>query len=231
MDRLYTHSIRNLFCAAVVAGSGFALAEPAELPVLGKEVLRWLPSKGLVGARTFDGKLRAPGKQSVAGKIGLGFRVGDGAAHVLKDRAGKAVGDWDRDQAFSISLWAKTDADANGNQTLVSRFGEVNKSRGWSVEAYSSSGHLGLMLGHQWPAGILKVLTPPGSFRRGEWHPVVMTYDGSSKPEGIAIYVGGTSQKLQVELDGLNGTIRNTGDTLIGSRSGDRTPARQAVIG
>jgi len=207
-----------------------AEGDPAKVSVLDGRVLRWLPSSGLVGGSSFDGEMRAFGEQSVEGRIGRGFRIGNGEGYALRDRADNPVGDWDRDQAFSVSVWFKADENSGGEQVLVSRMDSRKGSRGWSIDVYPRAGYLAMELMHHWPDNVIKVMTPTGSTGRGQWHQVVMTYDGSSTAKGVSLYIDGRAQVLRVDKESLTKTMKHASDTMVGCRAQGAYKARQVAI-
>ena len=233
MKRFSSHSIRRvgagvtLFLWLVHPGVG---AEVKQAPTLDERVMRWLPTKGLVGGSTFDGSMRALGEQSVPGKIGRGFSLKKGEPYALRDRSGKPVGDWEKDQAFSISLWVKAAANTTGQKAMLARMDRSQSGRGWSVDYYSVYGQMGLSLMHQRPDQGIRVRTPRGVMPRGRWHQVVVTYDGSGKGGGVALYVGGQEQPALIKEGEVSATIRSTAETLVGSRAQGEYPANDVVL-
>lgn len=69
----------------------------------------------------------------------------------------------------------------------------------------------------QSPNHALQVMTKDG-VPMGTWFHALVTYDGSSKAEGLRIYVDGHLQPLEIKRDKLSGTIRNTAPLRIGKR-------------
>ncbi len=57
---------------------------------------------------------------------------------------------------------------------------------------------------------------------------IVATYDGSAKAAGIALYVNGEKQNVEVEVDKLNGSTATEQPFRIGGRSAD-SPLHAAV--
>ena len=206
----------------MAAGLSVSAKDPQ---VLDARVLRWLPPTG-----PFDGSLRAFGEQAVDGRIGKGFRIGEGEGYALRDREEKPVGDWDRDQAFSISLWVKADERSGGQQTMVAKMYTKEGSRGWCFDMYPATGTIGMELMHRWPTNVVKVLTPEKAFTRGQWHQVVVTYDGSSKARGVKLYVDGKEQERIIDKDTLTETMKNSVDTLVGARSAGWYKGKNLVL-
>ncbi|MFM7072422.1 MAG: DUF1553 domain-containing protein [Planctomycetota bacterium] len=71
---------------------------------------------------------------------------------------------------------------------------------------------------HNWPGNAIKVNTK-GALKPDEWQHVLVTYDGSSKAAGIAIYFDGKKQEWTIEQDRLSESIRTDKPLRIGRRS------------
>ena len=74
------------------------------------------------------------------------------------------------------------------------------------------------------PANAIKVRTRE-RIKFGEWNHVVMSYDGSGKARGLAIYVNGERLAVDVVQDALAGPIRTDAPLTLG-RGGARTAVR-----
>ena len=61
-----------------------------------------------------------------------------------------------------------------------------------------------------------------------EWSHIVATYDGSGKAVGVALYVSGEKQNVEVEFDKLKGSTSTDQPFRIGGRSAD-SPLHAAV--
>ena len=73
---------------------------------------------------------------------------------------------------------------------------------------------------HQWPDNAIKVRTKQG-IKAGEWHHVFVTYDGTSKADGVSVYVDGNRIEADVDQNGLTKTMKTERTLLIGSRHPD----------
>ena len=85
-------------------------------------------------------------------------------------------------------------------------------------------GRLSASLIHFWPGNALNVLAlePLATDR---WNHVAITYDGSSHARGLAIFVNGTRQPVEIVRDGLTKTIERNKQTAgidLGERHRDR---------
>ncbi len=155
---------------------------------------------------------------------------------------GKA-GDFEKDQPFSCGAWIKPRNVANGNYwntpagALISKMDNAKAYQGWDI--YYTGGPITVQLISAWPANAISMHTegtteirspftgPEGSYEggagnatlpRGGWEHVFFTYDGSGKAAGLKVYINGVVQKVVVENDTLNGSIRNSVPTWLGRR-------------
>jgi len=124
------------------------------------------------------------------------------------------AGDFDVDQAFSVSLWLQP---ASPGQTgaVLARMDEENSFRGWDV--WLEGGRIGLHLIHTWPENALKVISQP-ALQPNRWQHVSVSYDGEGKADGVKIHIDGVMVPVQVQTDSLSGTTRTTVPLRIGRR-------------
>jgi len=95
--------------------------------------------------------------------------------------------DRERDQPFSIALWVKPAADNQGG-SLLARMDEGADFRGWDV--WLENGNIGTHIIHKWPENAIKVVSNQ-RLPANRWNHVVISYDGSSKAEGVSIVIDG----------------------------------------
>jgi hypothetical protein len=127
-----------------------------------------------------------------------------------------AVGDFDRTQNYSVSVWIKL-ANANVNGAIVSRMDDRPEGfyRGWDL--WLDGGRPAAHLIHKWPDNAIKVSTK-NPLKPGQWHHIVLVYDGSSKAAGLRLYVDGVAQETTAQPDALAGTTRTDVPLRIGQR-------------
>jgi cytochrome c553 len=150
----------------------------------------------------------------------------DGAATIGLD--GKAVavegaGDFEHDQPFTVNFWIRPSA-SDGSYVVVGRVDEAQDRRGWEVSVNGSKVFLTLV--HAWPAEVLRV-NAPEKLPADAWTFVTVAYDGSGRPEGVAVHYDGKSrQKVVVETNGLEKrSIKTAVPLTVGSRSAGANPA------
>jgi hypothetical protein len=124
------------------------------------------------------------------------------------------VGDFERDQAFSAGLWIRLSPDDKSG-SAISRMDEDDGYRGWDL--WLEDGKLGMHMVHKWPDDALKVVSKK-PIPVDQWTHVFVTYDGSSKAEGISLYVNGVRQDVDRQNDKLENTIKSKAPFKIGQR-------------
>lgn len=117
---------------------------------------------------------------------------------------------FERSDDFSLSIWYQQDVPL---QTGI--IGKKNSSnRGYTV-FITATGEIRFQLVNTFPTNELQVSTP-ASFNDASLHNVLITYNGSSVPSGVVIYVDGVSQVLTTINNSLIATIINTEQFKIG---------------
>ncbi|MFO0011670.1 MAG: DUF1553 domain-containing protein, partial [Planctomycetota bacterium] len=142
-------------------------------------------------------------------------QISDTAWQVAPDLApALPVGDFERDQAFSISLWVKP---ANDNQggSLVARMNEQEAHRGWDI--WMDNGTVGTHIVSRWPENGIRVVSR-ARLTASRWQHVTVSYDGSGKAEGVKIFIDGAEQTKNVTHNALSETIRTSVPFRIGRR-------------
>lgn len=125
------------------------------------------------------------------------------------------AGDFERDSAFTVSAWVWLPADDTGG-SIVARMDDLNAHRGWDL--WLENNRLASHVVNRWPENALKVSarTP---LPKQQWSHVSVTYDGSSRPEGLRLFVNGREQSdREVTANSLNETIRTEVPLKVGSR-------------
>jgi len=125
------------------------------------------------------------------------------------------AGDFDRDQSFSFGAWVKLNPD-NKNGSLFSRMDEDDSYRGWDL--WFDNGRPATHIVSKWPENALKVVAKK-AIEPNKWTHIFVTYNGSSKGEGVNIYVDGKIQDVEYPNNKLEGTIKTKVPFKIGQRS------------
>ena len=186
----------------------------------------WTITRGLVARFSLDGKLDGelsekpedyPGAQCLEGEAvfvpGRLAEAGafDGKRFIDAGDIGK-FGCFDK---FSLGAWVYL-TDSSGG-TILSRMDDTDESKGYSLEV--KKGRIHLTLGVRRLDDALRVQTAQ-SLTPGQWHHVLATYDGSRVASGIALYVDGRAERLEVLLDDLNQSFETEEPLRIGARGG-----------
>ncbi|MCA9194820.1 MAG: DUF1553 domain-containing protein [Planctomycetales bacterium] len=162
-----------------------------------------------------DRTVEATGEISWAadGKLGAAPVVKLGASYSLG-----ASGNFEKDQAFSYGAWVRPSSDtASGG--IIARMDEKNDYRGWDL--WQQGKTIAVHIIDHWSDNALKVVTQKDALEQGKWTHVFVTYDGSSKPEGVRIYINGQLRPHKTETNSLksDATIRTATPLRIGQRS------------
>ena len=192
---------------------------PADIPVTAphEDLLLHVPlteeSEGALDV-TVDGKL-----QSIAASH-LAWESGQIAPKALKVTADLSIelyaGNFERNQSFSCGVWIKFPKSSTTGAILARM--EEHNLRGWDL--WVQGNRIGMHLVHQWPDDALNVVTKT-QLKPDEWHHVLVTYDGSSKPEGIDIYYDGQLQPVDAQPEVISGTVRTNAPLKIGQRASE----------
>ena len=132
------------------------------------------------------------------------------------------VGNFARFEPFTIALRIRLPEGEEPMQRAV----VLHRTRAWTdsgsrgYQLLVEEGRLSASLIHFWPGDAIRVKTREG-LPRGEWLHVTLTYDGSSRAEGLQLFLDGRGVELEVVRDGLTRTIREGVDLTVGQRFRD----------
>ncbi len=157
------------------------------------------------------------GENKIAeGKFGMAI------AFTGDDPVKTTVGNFERHEPFSVSLWMNT-PDVKERAVLFHR------SRAWTdagsrgYELLIEDGKLKWSLIHFWPGDAISIRTK-APIPVDRWNHVAITYDGSSRASGLQIFVDGKRVETEVIRDRLTRNITGGGYDFIdlGERFRDR---------
>jgi len=126
------------------------------------------------------------------------------------------VGDFDGTKGFSYGFWVNP-KELNGSP--VAKMDSAHDYRGWDMML--QDGRPAAHFINKWPENSLKVVSKT-SLPKGQWSHVVITNDGSRKPEGVHIYINGKLSDQDVETNALKGTIHTDVSLRVGRRTDDQ---------
>jgi uncharacterized protein DUF1553/uncharacterized protein DUF1549/concanavalin A-like lectin/glucanase superfamily protein/cytochrome c len=126
--------------------------------------------------------------------------------------------DFDRADRFSFSFWFKSNHKEQHMTVLNHLSGGGSSYKGYDISVIDSM--LTFRLVRAWPAHLIAVSTPK-PIEKNKWAHYVFTYNGSSKAQGVQVYINGKLVEKKVKLDRLNQNISNGKNRLsIGGRPG-----------
>jgi hypothetical protein len=135
------------------------------------------------------------------------------------------VGDFDKDQAFSVSAWVRIPRGVQAGPILA-RMDNTAAFRGWDF--WYENGKVGMHIINAWQTDALKVVA--GNLKPDEWHHVTATYDGSAKASGVQVYIDGVLQTTRdIQADALKSTIKTKVPLKFASRHTSEPLANVAV--
>ena len=137
------------------------------------------------------------------------------------------VGGFDRVEPFTMAVWLNYGG-SKQPMPVMQRIADRESRRGFEVwydepvlvAIQRRAARLVLRLTAQWPSNTLVVRTRD-RFTQGEWNHVAIGHDGSGKAAGIAVYINGKPQQVDVLSDALSGSIRNGAELRIGEKEPD----------
>jgi hypothetical protein len=136
----------------------------------------------------------------VPGKVGNGLHLS--GENKFSTKVG---GDFSRDEPFTISLWINT-PDVKDRAVVWHRSQSWTDAGSRGYELLVENGKLNAALIHFWPGNAISVRTVE-PVATGQWKLVTVTYDGSSRANGIKIYLDGNQADTEIVRDSLTKTI------------------------
>ena len=146
----------------------------------------------------------------VPGKLGKAFHTnGDDILRLEK------VGIFNRANPFSIGCWVKIPEDDIAEGVIFHKGnGDITYNfRGYYLNL--REGKIELLMAHTWPFNNIVKVTPE-ELPKEQWLHLTMTYDGSSKADGLKLYIDGKEANLITEKDNLYKDILFGGRTAFG---------------
>lgn len=127
------------------------------------------------------------------------------------------IGNFERDQSFSLGGWIKVGEKGKRRQRFapIGKMEPTGPKRGYRF-LVDLGGVIKFHLLHQAGQSVIEVDSTE-RFPVGEWHHVMVTYDGSSKAAGVTLYIDGKAVPTKTVSDKLNGTIKTAEPLLLGN--------------
>ncbi len=170
---------------------------------------------------TFANRVKGDPAKTTANNILVPGVSGQAVKLTGDDAVTLPVGNFSRDQPFSVSLWMQT-PDTKARAIVFSRSKAWTDAASRGYEVLIEDGRLSAALVHYEPGNAIRVKAKE-ALPVGTWHHLAVTYDGSSRASGVALYLDGKRLELEVIRDKLTRTIEGGGsDTIvIGERMRD----------
>lgn len=115
-------------------------------------------------------------------------------------KLGEKVGWYDRTDEFSIQLWIKPDTIHKEASVLYHSEDRRLGLKGYSLTLRDNK--IEFILSHSWPQNAIQV-TSVKQVASKQWTRITITYDGSSKANGVKVFMDGENQELSTEYDNL----------------------------
>lgn len=139
--------------------------------------------------------------QLVQGKIGKAFQFdGDNVVAL-----GKLAADFERSDEFSLMAYVRL-TQKKKEVPIIAKIEEFNDGqRGYELSVNDDT--LYVRINHLFPYNCLQVKAK-SPIKMNEWIHVGMSYDGSSRAEGISLFVDGRKVESSIEINHLYRTIK-----------------------
>jgi len=200
--------------------------KPDELEISTAGLVAYLPldeGEGVVAAsRRAGGKpgiVRGTGEAAwdPKGKLGPAPIVGKGYALDLGD-----LGDFERDQPFAVSLWAKV-PEKLADGVLIQRARADGKSEAWKL-ALLANGKLRFVLQSTDGREKIDLTTRTAVAKPGQWYHFVVTYNGTSTVEGLRFYVNGADPVIIPQDARITASTRGPGRLIVAGKTAAGEP-------
>ncbi len=150
-------------------------------------------------------------------------KVGKAVQFSGDDQVDLPLGNYDREQPFSVSLWLKT-PDVKDRAVVFHRSAAWTDAGSRGYELLIEDGRLKWSLIHFWPGNAISIAAK-NPLPLNQWMHLVVTSDGSSRAAGLRLYVDGRAAEIEVVRDHLTKQISgggNGGDNIaLGARFRD----------
>ncbi len=174
---------------------------PLDAPV--DEKFRNLANRSLPADMVVNQQDKEP--RMVDGKQGKAIElVGDSYVDL-----GKKIGYFERNEPFTIGLWLKTLKDSTEGPLFSRAEGLYSGNRGYIVNLQQDR-TLAVTVSHTWPANSIEVHSTQ-KLPVNEWVHLALAYDGSSRAEGVSLFLNGQRMRSAVINDHLKRSIKNYG--------------------
>lgn len=140
-------------------------------------------------------------EKSVSGIAGNGLLLEE---ETTVNFAAYGLGYFERYEPFAFSIWVKP-----ATQYEESAILHHSDSRRYGFQGYDlmlKDNHVNFRLMHAFPHDAISVISQQ-DLTAGKWHHIAVSYDGSSRADGVNIFINGKKEPVTIEYDHL---IKNT---------------------
>ena len=117
---------------------------------------------------------------------------------------GQDVGFYDRTDEFALDFWLLAAREYEDSLVIDNRDDDNSGASGYELHLVDN--HLQFRLMYSWPFNMIEVVSrEPVTI--DEWTHVTITYDGSSRAEGVGLYINGELVDVDLNKDNLTRTI------------------------
>lgn len=128
---------------------------------------------------------------------------------------GSEIGAFERTDSFSFSFWINP-ADTTSEVPIITKIGGMNAGyKGYDVKLLNH--FLSVRLVHGWPYNAVQVQSLE-KLPLNKWTHIGITYDGSSKANGIQMFINGQKAEYVVKQNNLVKNIASKNNLLIAQR-------------
>ena len=127
---------------------------------------------------------------------------------------GTDVGFFERTQPFSLDLWLLPGQVYEDSTVLNHREEDNSGNAGYQINLEQNRVRFDVM--HSRGGNMIRVVTRQ-AVSVNQWTHITATYDGSSRADGVALYINGVRADVEVQSDNLTRTILTNGGGTLGS--------------
>jgi hypothetical protein len=113
---------------------------------------------------------------------------------------GEKVGWFGRDDAFSVDFWIYPDTVYEESNIFTHCEDRRLGLKGYSL--FVRDNRLQFIMAHSWPQNSIQVISKE-ALPVKSWSRVTLTYDGSSRADGVSLYLNGEKLATETEIDNL----------------------------
>ena len=136
-------------------------------------------------------------------------KLGNAVQFTGDDPVNLALGNFQRHEPFSVALWLRT-PDVKDRAVIFHRSQACTDAGSRGYELLLEDGRLKWSLIHFWPGNAISIQAR-ASVPTNTWTHVVVTYDGSSRADGLRLFVNGQPAAADVVKDHLTKNITGGG--------------------